>query len=39
MRKLITALAAIAARLVAGSLIGKAEATTVTGVGGLLARQ
>jgi hypothetical protein len=37
MRKPITALAAIAAILVAGSLIGKGEATTVTGVGGLLA--
>ena len=36
MRKPITALAAIAALLVAGSLIGKAEATTVTGIGSLL---
>jgi hypothetical protein len=36
MRKLITALVAIAAILVAGSLVGKADATTVTGVGSLL---
>jgi hypothetical protein len=37
MRKLFTALAAIAVILVAGPLVGKAEATMVTGVATLLA--
>jgi hypothetical protein len=35
MRKLVTTLAATSAILVAGSLVGKADATTVTGVGSL----
>jgi hypothetical protein len=36
MRKAITALAAIATIIVASSLVGKADATTVTGLGSLL---
>jgi hypothetical protein len=36
MRKAITALAAIVTIIVAGSLVGKADATTVTGLGSLL---